>query len=382
MIPYGRQDVTEADLAAVREVLVSDYLTQGPAIPRFEAAVAAAAGVEHAVAMNSATSALHVACAALGLGPGDRLWTQPITFVASANCGLYCGAEVDFVDIDPARLTMCPVALEAKLERAAAEDRLPKIVVPVHMCGQPADMDAIGTLARHYGFHIVEDASHAIGARYRGRPVGSHPETDITIFSFHPVKIVTSGEGGAATTRNSGLAARMSVLRSHGVTRDAACMVGSSEGPWYYQQVSLGWNYRMTDIHAALGTSQISRLEAYVTRRHEIAARYDQLLADLPLTIPWRDPDCRSALHLYVVRLHDPSRRLAAFEAMRTNGIGVNVHYIPVHLQPYYQAMGFAKGDFPASEEYYNAAISIPLHPNLSEMEQDMVVAGLARALR
>ena len=380
MIPYGRQDVTEADLQAVRDVLVSDHLTQGPAVPRFESAIAAATGAPHAVATNSATSALHVACAALGLGPGDRLWTQPNTFVASANCGLYCGAEVDFVDIDPRRFTMCPERLAEKLERAEAAGRLPKVVVPVHMCGQPADMEAIGALKRRYGFHLVEDASHAIGGHHLGRPVGSEPDTDVTVLSFHPVKIVTSGEGGAAVTRDAELARRMERLRSHGITRDPGDMTHAPDGPWYYQQIELGWNYRMTDIHAALGTSQMDRLETYVAHRHEIAARYDRLLSGLPLRTPWRARDCRSAFHLYVVRV-DASVRRAVFEAMRADGIGVNVHYIPVHLQPYYRALGFGPGDFPEAESYYDEAISLPLHPGLTEAEQDAVVASLSAAL-
>ncbi|WP_299567802.1 UDP-4-amino-4,6-dideoxy-N-acetyl-beta-L-altrosamine transaminase [uncultured Sulfitobacter sp.] len=381
MIPYGRQDITDADLEAVRAVLLSDYLTTGPAVDAFEAKIAAAAGVAHAIAMNSATSALHVACATLGLGPGDTLWTQPNTFVASANCGLYCGAGVDFVDIDPRRFTMCPDALAEKLERAEMEGRLPKVVVPVHMCGQPADMDAIGALKRRYGFHLIEDASHAIGAEHKGRPVGSEPDTDVTVFSFHPVKIVTSGEGGAAVTRNPDLAARMALLRAHGITRDPARMTSESDGPWYYQQVDLGWNYRITDIHAALGASQMDRLAQYVDRRHVLARRYDTLLADLPVETPWRDPDSRSAFHLYVIRL-DAGRRRPVFEAMRAAGIGVNVHYIPVHLQPWYRDMGFGPGDFPNSESYYEEAISIPLYPQLTEDEQDRVVRVLRRELR
>jgi UDP-4-amino-4,6-dideoxy-N-acetyl-beta-L-altrosamine transaminase len=380
MIPYGRQDVTEADLEAVRAVLCSDHLTQGPAVPRFEALVAEAAGVPHAVAMNSATSALHVACAALGLGPGDALWTQPNTFVASANCGLYCGATVDFVDIDPRRFTMCPERLALKLERAEAEGRLPKVVVPVHMCGQPADMEAIGALKRRYGFHLVEDASHAIGGHHLGRPVGSEPDTDVTVFSFHPVKIVTSGEGGAAVTRRADLAERMAMLRSHGITRDPARMTHAPDGPWYYQQVALGWNYRMTDIQAALGASQMSRLAEYVDRRHALAARYDARLSDLPVETPWRDPRSRSAFHLYVIRVPAADRR-RVFEAMRAAGIGVNVHYIPVHLQPWYRGLGFGLGNFPEAERYYDEAITVPLHPNLTEAEQDSVVRALGDAL-
>lgn len=381
MIPYGRQDVTAADIEAVREVLSSDYLTQGPAVPRFEDAVAARCGVDHAVAVNSATSALHVACAALGLGPGDRLWTQPVTFVASANCALYCGAEVDFVDIDPRRFTMCPDRLEEKLVAAERAGRLPKVVMPVHMCGQPADMEAIGALKRRYGFAIVEDASHAIGGRHRGRPVGAEPLTDVTILSFHPVKIITSGEGGMALTRDPGLAQRMAMLRTHGITRDPALMTHKAEGPWYYQQIALGWNYRMTDIQAALGLSQLSRLDAYIARRHELAERYDCAFEGWPLTTPWRAADCLSAFHLYVIRLDDGARRGEVFEALRSAGIGVNVHYIPVHLQPYYRDLGFAPDDFPASEAYYNEAITLPLYPTMTEAQQEEVIAALAAAL-
>jgi UDP-4-amino-4,6-dideoxy-N-acetyl-beta-L-altrosamine transaminase len=381
MIPYGRQDVTLADIDAVREVLTSDFLTQGPAVPRFEAAVAERAQVPHAVATNSATSALHVACAALGLGPGDRLWTQPLTFVASANCALYCGADVDFVDIDPRRFTMCPDRLEEKLVAAEREGRLPKVVMPVHMCGQPADMEAIAALKRRFGFAIVEDASHAIGGRHQGRPVGAEPDTDVTVLSFHPVKIITSGEGGMALARDPGLATRMAMLRTHGITRDPAMMTNEPDGPWYYQQVALGWNYRMTDIHAALGLSQFSRLDAYVARRNELANRYDRAFESWPLTTPWRAPDCLSAFHLYVIRLHDVDRRREAFDALRAAGIGVNVHYIPVHLQPYYRKLGFALGDFPESEAYYRDAITLPLYPTMTEEQQDEVIAALGDAL-
>lgn len=380
MIPYGQQDITEADLEAVRAVLLSDYLTTGPAVTAFEDAICAASDMPHAVAMNSATSALHVACAALGLGQGDILWTQPNTFVASANCGLYCGAQVDFVDIDPRRFTMCPKALAERLALAKAAGKLPKIVVPVHMCGQPADMEAIGALAQQYGFQIIEDASHAIGGHHLGRPIGSEPNTAITVFSFHPVKIVTSGEGGAAVTRDPALAERMALLRSHGITRDPERMTHEPDGPWYYQQVDLGWNYRITDIQAALGASQMNRLQEYIERRHAIADRYDAQLADLPVETPWRDPRSRSAFHLYVLRLKTGNRR-AVFEAMRAAGIGVNVHYIPVHLQPYYRAIGFSEGDFPESERYYEEAISIPMYPTLTEVEQDKVVRVLRKSL-
>lgn len=384
MIPYGRQDITEADIAAVVEVLRSDFLTQGPMVPRFEQAVAGRCDAGYAVAVNSATSALHIACLALDLGPGDWLWTSPITFVASANCGLYCGAEVDFVDIDPRTINMCPSRLEEKLIAARHEGRLPKVVIPVHMCGEPCDMAAIAELSRTYGFRIIEDASHAIGARYKGEPVGNGTFSDITVFSFHPVKIVTTGEGGMALTNDPHLAQRMASLRTHGIIRDPSLMTQEPHGPWYYEQLELGFNYRMTDIQAALGLSQLYRLDAYVDRRHDLADRYDDLLADLPLTPPWRDPGSHSAFHLYVIRLassQPANERRRVFEALRGWGIGVNVHYIPVHLQPYYRTLGFQAGDFPAAEDYYSEAISLPLYPAMDEAEQDTVIDCLRELL-
>ncbi|WP_375260024.1 UDP-4-amino-4,6-dideoxy-N-acetyl-beta-L-altrosamine transaminase [Citreimonas sp.] len=381
MIPYGRQDISEADIAAVTEVLRSDFLTQGPAVPRFEEALAARVGAAHGVAVNSATSALHVAVAALGLGPGDLLWTSPVTFVASANCARYCGADVDFVEIDPGTFNMSADALEAKLARASAEGRLPKVIVPVHMAGQSPDAARIAELARAHGVRIVEDASHAIGASYRGAPVGDCAHSDITVFSFHPVKIITTAEGGLATTQDPALADRMALLRSHGITRDPAAMTGESDGAWYYQQIELGWNYRMTEMQAALGLSQLSRLDAFVDRRRALADRYDALLADLPLRRPERLEDAESAWHLYVVQLDDAARHRAVFDALREAGIGVNLHYIPVHTQPYYRALGFSDGDFSVAEDYYSRAISIPLHARLTEDEQDRVVAALAEAL-
>ena len=381
MIPYGRQDITPEDIAAVEAVLRSDFLTQGPAVPGFEQALAAYCGAARGVAMNSATSALHVACLALGLGPGDRLWTSPNTFVASANCGLYCGAEVDFVDTDPATYNMSVAALEAKLAAAAAENRLPRVVIPVHFAGQSCEMREIHALGQQYGFRIIEDASHAVGATYLGEPVGNCRYSDITIFSFHPVKIITTAEGGMAMTNDPALAERMERLRSHGITRDPAAMAWDSEGPWYYQQVELGYNYRITDLQAALGHSQLARLDDYVARRHAIAARYDAALAGLPLTTPWQHPDSRSALHLYPIRLHDAARRREVFEALRAAGIGVNVHYIPVHTQPHYHRLGFRPGDFPEAERYYAGAISLPMFPTLTPAQQDEVVAALARVL-
>jgi len=384
MIRYGQQDITQADIDAVVTVLRSINLTQGPNIPQFEQSVQAHTETKHAVAVNSATSALHIACLALDLGPGDWLWTTPNTFVASANCALYCGAQVDFVDIDPRTYNLCPNKLEARLVQAQKTGRLPKIVVPVHFTGQPCDMETIHALGQKYGFKIIEDASHAIGGKYKGEPIGNCRYSDITVFSFHPVKVITTAEGGMALTNNDELATRLGLLRSHGITRDPTLMTRSMDGPWYYQQVALGYNYRMTDIQAALGVSQMTRLTQYIVRRHEIADRYNQLLADLPLTLPWQHPDSYSAYHLYVIRLRlDQIKRshLQVFEALRTRDIMVNLHYIPVHTQPYYQRMGFKQGDYPEAERYYQEAISIPMHPTLTNAEQDFVVASLCEAM-
>lgn len=382
MIPYGRQDISQADIDAVVEVLQSDFLTQGPKVPAFEDAVASYCGARYAVAVNSATSALHLACLALGLGPGDRLWTTPVTFVASANCGLYCGASVDFVDIDPRTYNLCPDALEAKLEEAKAEGALPKVLVAVHLCGQPCDMKAIDRLAKQYGFRVIEDASHAIGGKYAGDPIGNCRYSDITIFSFHPVKIVTTAEGGMALTNDEALASQMTLLRSHGITRDPKLMTHEPDGPWYYQQVELGFNYRMTELQGALGLSQMSRLDEFVARRHELAKRYDELFTDFPVATPWQHPDSYSGLHLYVVRVPGgQSRHRQVFESLREKGVGVNLHYIPVHTQPYYQSMGFDAADFPEAMAYYAEAISLPMYPGLTEQDQDFVVSSLSEAL-
>jgi len=384
MIPYGRQDITQADIDAVIAVLKSDHLTQGPAIALFEQRVADHTGAQYAVAVSNATAALHIACLALDLGHGDWLWTTPNTFVASANCALYCGAKVDFVDMDPRTYNLCPQKLEAKLIEAQKVNKLPKVVVPVHLTGQSCDMAAIHALGLKYGFKIIEDASHAIGGQYKGEPIGKGRYSDITILSFHPVKIITTGEGGMALTNNEELATRLGLLRSHGITRDPALMTQSMDGPWYYQQVALGFNYRMTDIQAALGVSQMTRLTDYVQRRHAIAQRYNELLADLPLTLPWQHSDSHSAYHLYVVRLQLDKIKVShrqVFEALRAKDIMVNLHYIPVHTQPYYQNMGFKLGDFPDAEQYYREAISIPMHVNLTYAEQDVVVNSLREAM-
>jgi UDP-4-amino-4,6-dideoxy-N-acetyl-beta-L-altrosamine transaminase len=384
MIPYGRQEITDADIAAVVDVLQSDFLTQGPMVPRFEQAVAEYCGTAHAVAVNSATSALHLACLALGVGPGDTVWTSPITFVASANCARYCGAKVDFVDIDPRTYNLSAERLAEKLYQAERAGCLPKVVIPVHLAGQPCDLAAIHVLAQEYGFRIIEDASHAIGGKYQDEPIGSGRYSDITVFSFHPVKIITTGEGGMALTNNAELAHRMTDRRSHSITRDPAEMTHVPDGPWYYQQIKLGFNYRLTDLQAALGVSQLQRLDEFVARRHAIAARYNEALQDLPLIIPWQHPDGNSSRHLYVIRLKTGEIRMThreVFEFLRAAGIGVNLHYIPVYRQPYYARMGFAPADFPESEHYYAEAISLPLYPGLTEAQQMQVIESLREAI-
>ena len=379
-IPYSRQWISEEDVAAVAEVLRSDFLTQGPAVPAFEEAFASRHGAEHGIAVCNATAALHISCLALGVGPGDLVWTSPISFVASANCALYCGADVDFVDIDPRLRNMSVPALEAKLAEAEKAGRLPKVVIPVDFSGLPCDLSEIRALADRYGFAIIEDASHAVGATYAGRPVG-RGYADIAVFSFHPVKIVTTGEGGMCLTSRAHLAERLRLLRSHGVTRDPALMTREPQGAWDYDQVDLGFNYRLTDIQAALGSSQLQRLDDLFERREALASRYDVRLADLPLQLPARLNDRQSSHHLYVVEVGNgegPEQRAAVFAGLRSRGILANVHYIPIHLQPYYRALGFAEGMFPAAERFYRRAITIPLFPAMTEAEQDRVIAALA----
>jgi UDP-4-amino-4,6-dideoxy-N-acetyl-beta-L-altrosamine transaminase len=380
-IPYGRQDITQGDIDAVIEVLKSDFLTQGPCVPRFEKAVSMYCNSKYAMAVNSATSALHLACLSLGLGVDDWLWTSPITFVASANCGLYCGAKVDFVDIDPITYNLCPKALKKKLIQAEKLGKLPKIVIPVHLCGQSCDMKAIHALSEEYNFKIIEDASHAIGSKYLNKAVGNCKYSDITIFSFHPVKIITTGEGGMALTNSARLAERISLLRSHGITRNPSQMTHESDGDWYYQQVVLGFNYRMTDMQAALGLSQLRRLDGYIARRHNIANRYNELLSDFPLIIPYQHSDNYSAFHLYIIRLKDNKKHKQIFEHLRKENIGVNLHYIPVHTQPYYRQMDIEFADLEQSESYYKDAISLPLYPAMTEQQQDFVIESLREAL-
>ena len=384
MIPYGRQSISDADIEAVVAVLKSDFLTQGPAVPAFEEAVASLCGARYGVAMNSATSALHLACVALGVGAGDRVWTSPLTFVASSNAALYCGAEVDFIDVDERTYNMCPLRLEEKLDRAAETGTLPKVIIPVHLAGQSCDMAAIHAAASRHGVRIIEDASHAIGGSYRSEPVGNCRFSDITIFSFHPVKIVTTGEGGMAMTNDRELAELMRLDRTHGITRDPAELQHDDAGPWYYEQQRLGFNYRMTDIAAALGLSQLTRIDEFIARRREIAAAYDVAFADLPVRTPWQHPDTDSAWHLYVIRI-DPRRvsrsHRAIFDELRETGIGVNLHYIPVYRQPYYRELGFGQGHCPNAEAYYAEAISLPIYPSMTDKDQRQVIAAVAEAV-
>ena len=380
MIPYGKQDINQDDIDAVTRILQSDYLTQGPAGPAFESAIKEYCNASFAVSVNSATSALHISCLALGVGPDDYVWTSPVTFVASANCALYCGAKIDFVDIDKDTYNLSVEALERKLQEAEQAGTLPKVVIPVHLSGQSCDMESIYALSKKYKFKIIEDASHAIGAKYQGEAIGGGQFSDITVFSFHPVKIITTAEGGVAVTNDPVLAESLFLLRSHGVTRDQVLMENVSDGPWYYEQVSLGFNYRMTDLQAALGLSQMQRLDGFVNKRHEIAERYYQLLDGLPVISPFQSPDSFSSFHLYIIRLKLDEIKLshkAVFEKLRSRGIGVNLHYIPVHLQPYYQKKGFKDVSYPIAEKYYEEAISLPLHPSLSAVEVEKVVSVL-----
>lgn len=384
MIPYGKQNISQKDIDAVLEVLQSDYLTQGPKVPLFEKLVAEKVEADYAVAVNSATSALHIACMALGLGQNDWLWTSPITFVASANCGLYCNAKVDFVDIDRKTYNLCPKALEGKLIKAENEGRLPKVLVAVHLCGQPCDMKAIHELSKRFGFYVIEDASHAIGGKYRGEYIGNCRYSDITVFSFHPVKIITTAEGGMAITKDIKLFKKMEMLRSHGITRDESMMEENTHGGWYYEQIELGYNYRMTELQAALGISQMEHLDDFVSARHNLANIYNKELSELPIDLPFQLENTYSGMHLYVIRLNLNEIKKShkkVFEELRERGIGVNLHYIPVHIQPYYKRMGFDWGDFPVAENYYQEAISIPIFHGMTDDQQNEVIATLVEVL-
>lgn len=385
MIPYGRQEITQSDIDAVIEVLRSDYLTQGPMVPFFEKTVAAYTSSKYAVATNSATSALHLACLSLGVKEGDVVWTSPITFVASANCALYCGAEIDFVDIDPNTYNLCSSKLEEKLAAAKKNgEKLPKVVILVHLCGQSCDMEAIYALSKTYGFRIIEDASHAVGGKYKNAPIGNCFYSDICVFSFHPVKVITTGEGGVALTNDKGLASKMELLRTHGITKNPDLMSQEMEGSWYYEQIDLGYNYRMTDMQAALGVSQMERLDSYVAQRHKIAKYYNELILDDLIVKPYQHPDCYSAFHLYPIRIRlDKTEKAGCeiFEFLREHGVGVNRHYIPVHTQPYYKSLGFKKGDFPVAEKYYSETISLPVFPSLTHKQQEYIVEGINKAI-
>ena len=380
MINYGKQDISTSDIDAVIDVLKSDFLTQGPVVPKFEQAIASTVQARYGVAVNSATSALHVACAALGVGPGDIVWTVPNTFVASANCGLYCGAEVGFVDIDPATWNMSVPKLEEKLILAKAKGTLPRVIIPVHFAGQPTEQDKIFALAKEYGVFVIEDASHSIGAHYQTHPVGSCKWSDISVFSFHPVKIITTGEGGMALTNSPELAKKMGQMRNHGITRDTNQLFKKNVGEWHYEQQMLGWNYRMTDIAAALGLSQLGVLKENIKKRNRLAQRYAEYLEGLPIQLPTVIPGAHSAYHLYVI-LVEASARHRIFNSLRQDGVGVNVHYTPVHLQPFYQQLGFQVGMFDVAEEYGQRAVTIPLYPGLTDTQQDYVVECVRNAV-
>lgn len=383
MIPYGKQDISKADIDAVVEVLTSDFLTQGPKIDLFEKNVADFCGAKYAVAVSSATAALHIACLAEGLTTNDILWTSPISFVASANCGLYTGASVNFVDIDPSTYNMSIENLKLSLKKASIENKLPKVLIPVHFAGQSCDMEEIFHLSREYGFKIIEDASHAIGGYYKGKAIGNCSYSDMTVFSFHPVKIITTGEGGMILTNNDKLYQLLLRLRTHGITRNPSYMTNQSHGAWYYEQIELGYNYRITDLQAALGVSQLQRIEEFVNRRNFLAKRYSKALKSLPLVLPTINLDCVSSYHLYVVQLSKKAKikRNEFFDELRSSQIGVNVHYIPIHLQPFYKNFGFKEGDFPIAESYYNQAISLPLYPGLTETDQDFIISTIERLL-
>lgn len=382
MIPYGQQHIDQSDIDAVEKILRSDFLTQGPTVPAFEDAIKKYCDVKYAVAVNSATSALHIACLALEVGPGDSVWTTPITFVASANCALYCGASVEFVDIDPLTYNLSVEKLAEKLSRAEQFGKLPKIVIPVHLSGQSCDMEGIYNLSQKYGFKVIEDASHAIGGRYLDKSIGNCRFSDVTVFSFHPVKIITTGEGGMAVTNDLNIAKKMRLFRGHGITRDAQDMLHTSHGPWYYEQIDLGFNYRMTDIQAALGLSQMQRLDMFVEQRHAVANKYTDLLDKMPIKTPYQSAKSYSSYHLYILQIDSAlNDHLEFFKAMRSNGVGVNLHYIPIYRQPYYEKIGFSSSDYPEAEKYYSQAVSLPIFPGLTKMQQEYIANAVHKSL-
>ncbi len=384
MIPYGRQHISDEDIQAVVDVLKSDFLTQGPVVPAFERAVCDYTGAKHAIAVSSGTSALHIACLSLGLKKGDWLWTTPISFVASANCGLYCGASIDFIDIDPDTWNISIDGLKDKLEKAQKENRLPKVIVAVHLCGLSCDMESIRKLSHEYGFYVIEDACHAIGGKFQNQPIGNCQYSDITVYSFHPVKTITTGEGGMAVTNSSEFCEKMMLLRSHGITRDPEKMTHEPDGPWYYQQISLGFNFRMTDIQAALGISQLKQLDRFVEKRNRLAELYDDFLNVLPIQKPYRADDNYSGRHLYVIRFTENKNSKThqqIFDSLREQGIGVNVHYIPIHTQPYFQSMGFRNGMYPNAEAYYREAISLPMYVGLTDNEIKKICTSIKKSL-
>jgi UDP-4-amino-4,6-dideoxy-N-acetyl-beta-L-altrosamine transaminase len=383
MIPYSRQSISRSDMSAVKRVLKSEYLTQGPAVPNFEEATANYCGSHYAVAVNSATSALHIACLALDLGPGDYVWTSPNSFVASANCALYCGAEIDFVDIDPNTYNMSTEKLEKKLQTAQIQGNLPKLLIPVHFAGQSCDMEKIYQLSLKYKFKIIEDASHAIGGMYKNNPIGNCSYSDITIFSFHPVKIITTGEGGMATTNDLEIYKKLLRLRSHGITREQSSMQPRPENEvWNYQQIEIGFNFRLNDIQAALGLNQLKRIDSFVSARRNIANTYNQLLKNLNLMRPWQDKDTRSSYHLYSIRVTENKYQKIVMNELYVNDISANLHYIPIHRQPYFENLGFKEGDFPEAEKYYRETVSLPIYPTLKKKEQRRVVEVLRACLK
>jgi UDP-4-amino-4,6-dideoxy-N-acetyl-beta-L-altrosamine transaminase len=383
IIPYGRQNISEADINAVIEVLRSDFLTQGNIVPAFERAISKYCGAQHSIAVNSATSGLHLACLALGVSKGDTVWTSPISFVASANCAIYCGAEIDFVDIDERTFNISIECLENKLKIAKINNKLPKVIIPVHLCGQSCEMDRIYELKQEYGFNIIEDASHAIGGKYKGQSIGNCRYSDITVFSFHPVKIITTGEGGMVLTNDANIANKIQSLRSHGITRNPSQMTNAPDGPWYYQQIELGYNYRLTDIQAALGLSQLTKIDEFVAERHKIKLLYDSILKKSNFEIPWQHPDTYSSLHLYIIRLKNSNivSHLEIFERLRTNGILANLHYIPIYRHPFYEKMGFDKKQYINSEKYYKEAISLPIYPGLKENQIELITEIINKPL-